>query len=208
MKVLFYGGAFNPVTIAHIELANTVRKELGYDKVLFVPTKDKYIRHDEGKDFVFSSDFRLSLLKEVSKNNEWMIVSDYEINLDEQPRTYMTLCHFRDEGYELKLLIGSDWLPKLKTGWKFVDEIAHEFGFVVMTRNHDDIESMIDSDEYLSKYKDYITCIHTLDIYQEVSSTKIRQNYKEYLDKQKNIQNMLPKEISSFFFEEGKGESK
>ena len=67
---------------------------------------------------------------------------------------------------------------------------------------------MIDSDEYLSKYKDYITCIHTPDIYQEVSSTKIRQNYKEYLDKQKNIKNMLPKEISSFFFEEGKGESK
>ncbi|MBQ1383447.1 MAG: nicotinic acid mononucleotide adenylyltransferase, partial [Solobacterium sp.] len=37
MKVLYFGGAFNPPTRAHIELADLVRQELGFDKVLFMP---------------------------------------------------------------------------------------------------------------------------------------------------------------------------
>ena len=206
MKVLFYGGAFNPVTKAHVELANYVRKKLRFDAVLFVPTKDKYIKHDEGKDFVFSGLKRKQLLDDVAKSNDWMIVSDYELNLEEQPRTYTTLCHFRDEGYELKLLIGSDWLPKLKTGWKFVEEISKEFGFVCMTRNHDDIEKMITEDDYLSTLKDYIICVNTPETFQNISSSKIRALYLDILDKEDEMKKMLPKEIEDTFMLEVKGE--
>ncbi len=196
MKVLFYGGAFNPVTRAHIELANYVRQTINYDKVLFMPTQDQYIKHDEGKDFVINSTKRKALLDLVASQNDWMIVSDYELSLTKQPRTYETLCYLRDEGYELKLLMGSDWLPKLKTGWKYVDEIMHEFGVVMMTRNHDDIESMIEKDTYLRTYKEYITCVSTPDIYQHISSTKMRQLMfnKEYSNDL--FIKSLPKEIT------------
>lgn len=135
-----------------------------------------------------------------------MIVSDYELNLEEQPRTYTTLCHFRDEGYELKLLIGSDWLPKLKTGWKFVEEISKEFGFVCMTRNHDDIEKMIAEDDYLSTLKEYIICVNTPETYQNISSSKIRALYLDILDKEDEMKKMLPEEINNIFMTEVKGE--
>ena len=183
MKVLFYGGAFNPVTKAHVELANYVRKKLRFDAVLFVPTKDKYIKHDEGKDFVFSGLKRKQLLDDVAKSNDWMIVSDYELNLEEQPRTY-----------------------KLKTGWKFVEEISKEFGFVCMTRNHDDIEKMIAEDDYLSSLKDYIICVNTPETYQNISSSKIRALYLDILDKEDEMKKMLPKEIEDTFMLEVKGE--
>ncbi len=193
MKVLFYGGAFNPVSKAHIELANYVRTSLQFDKVIFMPTKDQYIKHDEGKDFVIKDEKRKKLLEEVAKENDWMIVSDYELNLESQPRTYETLCFLRNEGYDLKLLIGSDWLLKLNSGWKYVDEIMHEFGVVLMTRNHDDIEQIIENDAYLKQYKDYITCITTPSFYQNISSTKIR--HALFNGNMLELEQMLPKEI-------------
>ncbi len=193
MKVLFYGGAFNPVSKAHIELANYVRESLHFDKVIFMPTKDRYIKHDEGKDFVIKESNRFKLLEEVAKENDWMIVSDYELNCDKQPRTYETLCFLKNKGYDLKLLIGSDWLLKLNSGWKYVDEIMHEFGVILMTRNHDDIEQIIEQDEYLRQFKEYITCVNTPDIYQNISSTKIRQAL--FSSNLNELELMIPKEI-------------
>lgn len=38
MKIAILGGSFNPLHIGHAMAADTVIKELGYDKVLFVPT--------------------------------------------------------------------------------------------------------------------------------------------------------------------------
>lgn len=37
MKIALLGGSFNPLHIGHCMLADTVIRELGYDKVLFVP---------------------------------------------------------------------------------------------------------------------------------------------------------------------------
>lgn len=198
-KALFYGGAFNPVSLAHVELADYVRKELGFDKVIFVPTKDKYIRFDEGKDFVFSENKRLSLLQEVAKDRDWMVVSDYELTLNEQPRTYFSLKHFQEE-YDIKLLMGSDWLPKLQTGWRYVEEITHEFGIVVMTRSDDKLEETIESDSYLQSLRPYITCIQTPDEYRHISSTKIR---KLFHDSQfEEVNKLLPKEIDASMLKE------
>lgn len=38
MKLAILGGSFNPLHIGHAMLAETIVKELGYDKVLFIPT--------------------------------------------------------------------------------------------------------------------------------------------------------------------------
>ena len=38
MKLAVFGGTFNPLHVGHAMLADTIVRELGYDKVLFVPT--------------------------------------------------------------------------------------------------------------------------------------------------------------------------
>ena len=38
MKIAVFGGSFNPLHVGHAMLADTIITELGYDKVLFVPT--------------------------------------------------------------------------------------------------------------------------------------------------------------------------
>ena len=41
-KYGFFGGSFNPVTKAHVELAKEITNKYKLDKVIFVPVGDKY----------------------------------------------------------------------------------------------------------------------------------------------------------------------
>ena len=62
-----------------------------------------------------------------------------------------------------------------------------------MTRSHEDVETLIDSDEYLKTLKHGITVVHTPDTLQSVSSTEVRrllQLRKEEGDN-KDIENTL-----------------
>jgi nicotinate-nucleotide adenylyltransferase len=179
-SVLVYGGAFNPPTIAHIETAAYARKESGYDKVIFVPTKMTYIRSDQHKDYAFSDEERLAMLRKTAETRNWMQVSDYEINSEEQPRTLVTLRHLSENYDHCSLLFGSDKLKELETGWMRADLIAKEYGIWCMSRNGDHCEAIIDNDPYLSGLKQYIHIIHLPEKYQDISSSKVRKLLKEH----------------------------
>ncbi len=192
MKALFYGGAFNPLTRAHTDLADYARKELGAQAVIFMPTKSAYIRRDENKDYVIEDEIRLDLLRQAAETRPWMIVSEMELKEEEQPRTYHTLCRLRDQGYELQLLIGSDWLKGLEHGWRYIKEITEEFGIAVMTRNQDDTLRMIEEDPYLSSISEYLRVIHTPELYREISSTKVRELLKDPGKNSEQIRQYMP----------------
>lgn len=60
MKIALLGGTFNPLHIGHCMLADTVIRELGYDKVLFVPT---YIPPHKVLSTAVSPSLRLAMVK-------------------------------------------------------------------------------------------------------------------------------------------------
>ena len=202
MRALFYGGAFNPVTLAHIELADHVRKILGFDKVVYVPSKMSYITGDEKKDILCSDHDRVAMLKACAETRPWMDVSEIELHQDVQPRTYITMCRLREEGYELKLLTGSDWLTKLQSGWLYIDEICHEFGIVMMQRNHDPVEKIIAEDPYLHSLSPYITAVPVPGDYQHISSTKVRTMIRNGADSEELLK-YVPREIIPYLPEGG-----
>lgn len=195
INALFFGGAFNPPTIAHIQLAKYALEQINFDKVIFCPSKSKYILNTEHKDFSFDEETRLNMLKDVASNNSFMIVSDIEIKMKEQSRTYFTLKKLSSEGYNLKLLIGSDWLNKLTTERKYVEEIAKEFGIVVLKRNNDDVDTLFNTIPLLIKIKKYVTIIDTPNDFKFVSSNKIRTLLKNYDANKGEINKDLPNEL-------------
>lgn len=198
-EVLLFGGAFNPVSKAHLDNAYFAMSKLNLKHVIFMPSKSKYILNDEKKDFSFSEDERLKMLKLLEKDNKWMIVSNLELESKEQPRTYFTLKNLLEKGYKAKLLFGSDWLLNLETKWKYVDEIGKEFSFVVMKRNNDDLESLFQNNDFLKKRRDYFTFIECKDEYQDISSSKIRNLIKG--NKLEEAKKYLPEEIYSYLKE-------
>ena len=62
MEVLAFFGAFNPPTIAHINLAREAMDKCHLEKVIFVPSQDSYVRTVQKKSFSFSNKQRLDML--------------------------------------------------------------------------------------------------------------------------------------------------
>lgn len=165
--------------------------------MIFIPSKSDYIRIDQGKDFAFSEAQRLKMLRQIAEDHPWMIVSDHELKQDHQPRTYETLCDLKEEGYQVKLLFGSDKLCELQHGWLHIPELCREFGIAVMEREHEDIEQMIHDDPYLSSLKQYITIVHTPDTWQDISSSKVRKALLNH--DLSSVMNMIPKELDDLY---------
>ncbi len=194
-RVLAFFGAFNPPTIAHIEAARLAMEATGREGVVYVPSKAVYIRDEQEKDFAFSDWQRFEMLRRAAESRPWMVVTDWELRQEAQPRTYETLCHLRDEGYALALLIGSDKLPELEHGWKHVGDIAREFGFVCNGRGTDECEAMIREDPYLSTLSDYIQVVGASDRLRGVSSTGVRRRLSRIRALKREVQALVPNEV-------------
>lgn len=194
IKALMFGGAFNPPTIAHIQLAEYAKKMTKSDVVIFVPTKMTYIKNDQQKDFAFNDEVRYEMLQKIASTREWMVVSDFEIKAETQPRTYITLLHLKDEGYACKLLFGSDKLKELKTGWMYMKEITEQFGIVCMKRSNDDFQSIIDNNPYVKSISPFIDMIDTPDDFQMISSSIVRHLFDE--GKYAKIDPLIPEELN------------
>lgn len=202
MKALFYGGAFNPPTKAHISLAEFAYQKTHFDKVIFVPSKSKYILSTEKKESSFSELERLSMLRLLASSRPFMEVSDIELLSHEQPRTYLTMKELQKEGYELKLLLGSDWLhDETLSKWWYLKEIASEFGFVILRRNHDDIDSLFAKNETLKELRNHFLILDSPKDFQDASSSKVRELCKDFSKNEAKIQSMVPIEIFQFLKE-------
>ncbi len=194
MKLAFFG-AFNPPTVAHLELARFALEAAGAEQVIFVPSKAVYIREDQGKDFAYTDTQRLAMLRKAAETRPWMAVTDWEIRQDRQPRTYETLCGLRKEGCMVKLLIGSDKLPELENGWLHVQEIVQEFGIVCLTRGGDECEQMIRRDPYLRTLAGGICVLKTPEKTRNISSTEVRKRIREIRRIEKELDGLVPPEI-------------
>ena len=194
-RVLAFFGAFNPPTVAHVELARFAMEQTGREGVVFVPSKSVYIRGEQGKDFAYGDRKRLEMLRRAAETRPWMAVSDIEVNAEAQPRTYETLCRLRDAGHRPALLLGSDKLGELETGWRYVEEIAREFGFVCMSRGTDECARMLREDAYLATLAPHIQIVETPAALREVSSTAVRQKLSEIRALRREVAALVPEEV-------------
>ena len=190
-KVLAFFGAFNPPTVAHLELADFARKATGREGVIFVPSRAAYIRGFQQKDAAYSDAQRLEMLETLAATRPWMRVTDWELRQETQPRSYITLCRLREEGYEPSLLIGSDNLKALPQ-WKYVPEMAREFGIVCLERGQDSCREIIENDPFLKSLAGYIELPETPDTWRDISSTAVRSRNREAGDKKTRLREVPP----------------
>ena len=195
IHALAFFGAFNPPTVAHLNLAQFALGQTGRKQAVFVPSKSVYIRDEQGKDFAYADGQRLAMLRAAAKPRPWMGVTDWEITQPRQPRTYETLCHLRSTGVQPALLMGSDKLPELETGWVYIEDIAREFGIVCLSRGRDACARMIQENGFLRSLSPYITVLETPEETKCVSSTAVRRRTAEIRRLKGEISALVPKEI-------------
>lgn len=124
----FFGGCFNPPTIAHLELAKLVLKEIKLDKIVFVPMSDFY-----KKKGLISQEHRLNMLKLLTKDENQMEISNFEF--DCKKRLYaVDAFKMIDQKYEGEkyFIMGSDNYINIKR-WKNSKELE-KYNYIILDR--------------------------------------------------------------------------
>lgn len=185
--IAVFGGSFNPPANSHLNLAKQIlEKDKNIEKVIFVPVNEKY-----NKEGLASNEDRLSMLKEICKNNDNLEVSNIEVSSERQLYTIETLTLIQEQykENEIYFVLGTDNLKELET-WYKPNELLQKFKILVLERGNDKVEDIIENSDFLKKHKTAI--IKSPNIAKiDLSSSEIREKIKEG----KDITTLVPKEI-------------
>lgn len=132
LKILLFGGTFDPIHRAHVQLAETMRKQSGADEVWFMITPQNPWKTEKQ---LTDDQHRLAMARLALEVYDHLVASDYEFRLDKPTYTYKTLRHLREEypEHEFMLLVGGDNWDKFDQ-WAEHEEILQHHQVVVYPR--------------------------------------------------------------------------
>jgi nicotinate-nucleotide adenylyltransferase len=133
-RIGLFGGAFDPIHNAHLNVAAHAVEALPLDQVLFMPSGGQpYYKFQHNP---ASPEHRLAMIKAAIQNNPNFSVSDYEIAQKQFCYTIETLRYLKQTNppqSEIILLAGEDWRQRIPE-WKHGDQLLHEFKVVYFAR--------------------------------------------------------------------------
>ena len=170
MKIAILGGTFDPPHLGHLILADTVLKELNYDKVLFIPSKIPPHKNISGE---VSNEGRLNMLKLSIEDDKRFSFDDYELKSEGISYSIKTL-NYLYQNYnidgKIALIIGADLIKDFHK-WKEPEKLSELANIVAVNREEN--ENLFK--ENIEKYKIKIIIAPRIDI----SSTLIRERIKK-----------------------------
>lgn len=192
-SIVIFGGSFNPPHNIHFFIADQVMKQFQQvEKVIFIPVNSKY-----PKEGLIENKHRYNMLQNVIKKNKKFILSDLDMYGNKSLLTIDVLEKMQKkfEDKEIWVLIGSDNLKKIHN-WYRAEDLLSKYKILVMERNGDKIDNIINGNELLKKNKENIKKLNQ-DIEADVSSTYIRNQIKT----NKSIRNLVPEEVYEYIEE-------
>lgn len=169
MKIGIFGGSFDPVHNAHINMAKCAMEQAGLNKVIFVPNGNP--PHKTG--LMAGNCERLDMLKLAIHKISGFEVSDYEIKKEDLCYTVDTMRYFKKiyPDATLMFIVGADSLDYIHK-WNRADELKSENTFIAVNRSFDKGYNFKDN---VLKCRSSGWNIITVDMpFMDVSSTNIR----------------------------------
>ena len=126
-----YGGAFNPVHLGHLLVAQAAIEELGLDKLFFIPAAQTPFKRGQPA----PAEMRLQWLRLALAGKTHFELDDQEIRRGGVSYTIDTARPYAKKfpQAELFYLIGADNVPKLNE-WREADELAKLLQFAAVPR--------------------------------------------------------------------------
>ena len=156
------------------------------EKVIFVPVNSKY-----QKEGLLENEHRYNMLKLVCNKNSDFIVSDIELKQQKQLYTIETLELLQKE-YPNNILcftIGTDNLKGFSK-WESADKLVNKFKILVLERDEDDMNEIIEKDNFLLEHKKSFIKLKR-NIRSNISSTFVREKIR----REKSIRYLTPDEV-------------
>lgn len=130
-KIGFFGGCFNPLTYAHINLIKNVIEKEKLDKVYFVPMGNNYDKNE-----LIDFSHRKNMIDLAIENEEKMGVLDF---LDKIEHKMYAIDTFKliDEKFKLAeryFIMGTDNFEKINN-WKDSEKLKSDYKYIILDRN-------------------------------------------------------------------------
>jgi nicotinate-nucleotide adenylyltransferase len=187
-SIALYGGSFDPVHKAHLELARTALENCDLESVIFVPAAQSPLKNSAA--LAEDSD-RVEMLRLATTGEPRFDVDTCEIERGGTSYTVDTVKAYRaaHEGCRLYWIIGADQF-ELLAQWRSIEEIASMITFIVIRRpGHSIFESSI-------KGLRFVTIDAPL---MPHSSTKIRASIAQG----RSVVDLLPPAVEAFISSRG-----
>ena len=129
MNKIIFGGAFDPIHLGHLNMAFQAQKMVG-GEVIFVPAKVSVWKTDS-----VNQEHKLAMMKLAIKGYEGFSIDTFELEQESQPRSYVTVDHFKNKYPHDKLffLIGQDQANAFHE-WAHPEEIAAKTQIIYFKR--------------------------------------------------------------------------
>lgn len=186
-KIAMFGGSFNPIHKAHINLCEIFIEKENLTEVILVPTNITPLKNNSE---IISPVHRLNMCTLATKDHLKIKVSDIEIKRKGKSFTSDTIKELKkmyDDDTEFFLIVGADMFLTLDK-WHDFEYIMKNA--VILASLRDDV-SAEDMRKAYETYKKYGCKARFYDkIIEDISSTKVRQmikngeNTEDFLDRQ------------------------
>ena len=157
-KYGFFGGAFNPPTIAHEKLALEIAEKYNLDKVYFVPVGNFYNK----KDLVDEKE-RFKMLKLISSDKIDVLPIEFNMNKNLNTSEALELINNEYKNVDRYFIMGGDNLEKLSS-WQNPENCLNGNKFIAIERGKK-ISNIIENDNLLNKYSKNIFTLENNNLY-------------------------------------------
>lgn len=135
MRIGIYGGTFNPIHIAHMQIADAAARALSLDRVLFIPAANPYMKN---RSELVSYQHRKNMVAIAANNDARFEVRDDDVSGNAPTYTSITVENIRAEypEAELFLILGEDSFIQLDT-WHDTETIFKNITGIYVYRRND-----------------------------------------------------------------------
>ena len=172
-KYGFFGGSFNPPSVAHKKCAESILNELNLDKVFFVPVGNAY-----KKQGLINEKYRYDMLKLICKDNNKLDVSDIELNknINYKAIDIFKLIKETYQNDEVYFIMGADNFKNILS-WQNSEELIKKYKYILLNRNNIEMNKIIESDNLLKNNKDNFFLVKKFK-QNNINSTELRKKIK------------------------------
>ena len=198
-KIILFGGTFDPIHLGHITVADYALKNLGAEKLIFIPAK----RSPHKSSFPEACDqARLEMLRLAAADRSEFEVSSCELKRAEPSYSLNTIRSFRKEygsSVEICWLVGADAITDLAR-WFGICELIDECSLCVMLRGGVRMPDFTELEPVLGLYRieklrDNVISTPLI----EVSSTEIRSK----IARNETVEAMLDEKVRAYIEKKG-----
>ncbi len=185
-RLALFGGAFDPVHSAHLTVARYALKQVGLDRLIFIPAAQSPLKKNAP---LASDEERVEMLELATDGEQRFKVDTFEVEKGGISYTVDTVRHFKAHfvNAELFWMIGADQFEQLDQ-WHQIEALAEMVTFLVFGRPGTPLKAC--AIEGLNYFEVDAPMM-------EVSSSEIRDRCLRQLD----IEGMVPDAVEAFISE-------